>query len=68
MSPSRVIPRHVHHIVILGETIRADLIVFLALFADLATITVAYDNAHYEKRPVEWQPPKIWIISVVLGA
>ena len=43
------------------------LIVFLALFADLATIAVAYDNAHYEARPVEWQLPKIWIISVSLG-
>ncbi|KAK9780598.1 putative Plasma membrane H+-ATPase [Seiridium cardinale] len=53
--------------VIINETIRADLIVFIALFADLATIAVAYDNAHYEKRPVEWQLPKIWIISVVLG-
>lgn len=51
----------------INETIRVDLIVFLALFADLATIAVAYDNAHYEKRPVEWQLPKIWIISVVLG-
>lgn len=54
--------------VIINETIRADLIVFIALFADLATIAVAYDNAHFEKRPVEWQLPKIWIISVVLGA
>jgi len=53
--------------VIINETIRVELIVFLALFADLATIAVAYDNAHYEPRPVEWQLPKIWIISVVLG-
>ena len=53
--------------VIINETIRTDLVVFLALFADLATIAVAYDNAHYEARPVEWQLPKIWIISVVLG-
>ncbi|KAK7918152.1 hypothetical protein PG985_010026 [Apiospora marii] len=53
--------------VIINETIRADLIVFIALFADLATIAVAYDNAHFEKRPVEWQLPKIWIISIVLG-
>jgi H+-transporting ATPase len=53
--------------VIIRETIRVDLIVFLALFADLATIAVAYDNAHFEQRPVEWQLPKIWIISVVLG-
>lgn len=53
--------------IIINETIRVDLIVFLALFADLATVAVAYDNAHYEPRPVEWQLPKIWTISVILG-
>ncbi|KAF2235314.1 plasma-membrane proton-e [Viridothelium virens] len=53
--------------VIINETIRVDLIVFIALFADLATVAVAYDNAHSEARPVEWQLPKIWIISVILG-
>jgi H+-transporting ATPase len=34
--------------IIIDETIPADMIVFIALFADLATIAVAYDNAHYE--------------------
>jgi H+-transporting ATPase len=53
--------------IILRETIRVELIVFLALFADLATVAVAYDNAYSEERPVEWQLPKIWIISVILG-
>ncbi|KAF2098158.1 plasma membrane ATPase 1 [Rhizodiscina lignyota] len=53
--------------IIINETIRVELIVFLALFADLATVAVAYDNAHSESRPVEWQLPKIWIISVILG-
>ncbi len=53
--------------IIINETIRTDLVVFIALFADLATIAVAYDNAHYEQRPVEWQLPKIWVISVFLG-
>jgi len=53
--------------IIIDETIRSDLIVFIALFADLATIAVAYDNAHFEARPVEWQLPKIWVISVILG-
>lgn len=53
--------------IIINETIRSELIVFIALFADLATVAVAYDNAHSEQRPVEWQLPKIWIISVVLG-
>ncbi|KAI1172265.1 E1-E2 ATPase-domain-containing protein [Nemania sp. FL0916] len=53
--------------IILNETIRPDLIVFIALFADLATVAVAYDNAHVEPRPVEWQLKKIWVISIVLG-
>ena len=53
--------------IIINETLRADLVVFIALFADVATIAVAYDNAHYEQRPVEWQLPKIWVVSVVLG-
>jgi H+-transporting ATPase len=53
--------------IIINETINSELVVFIALFADLATIAVAYDNAHYEPRPVEWQLPKIWVISVILG-
>ncbi|KAF2864441.1 plasma-membrane proton-e [Piedraia hortae CBS 480.64] len=53
--------------IILNETISAELIVFIALFADLATVAVAYDNAFSDQRPVEWQLPKIWVISVVLG-
>ncbi|GAD96856.1 plasma membrane H(+)ATPase, putative [Paecilomyces variotii No. 5] len=52
---------------IINESIRVELIVFLALFADLATVAVAYDHASYELRPVEWQLPKIWVISVILG-
>lgn len=53
--------------VIINETIRPDLIVFIALFADLATVAVAYDNAHVEERPVEWQLKKIWVVSIILG-
>jgi len=53
--------------VIINETLSVELIVFIALFADLATVAVAYDNAHSDPRPVEWQLPKIWIISVILG-
>ena len=53
--------------IILNETIYVELIVFLAIFADLATIAIAYDNAPYSARPVEWQLPKIWFISIVLG-
>merc|ERR1711915_659824 len=53
--------------IIINETISAELIVFIALFADLATVAVAYDNAHSEQRPVEWQLPKIWVIFVTRG-
>ncbi|KAI5474748.1 plasma-membrane proton-e [Pseudohyphozyma bogoriensis] len=52
---------------VLNETIRADLVVFLAIFADVATIAVAYDNAPYARHPVEWQLPKVWIMSTILG-
>lgn len=54
-------------IIILDEVIRADLIVFIALFADVATIAIAYDNAPHARAPVEWQLPKIWVISSILG-
>ncbi|EGO25552.1 hypothetical protein SERLADRAFT_355758 [Serpula lacrymans var. lacrymans S7.9] len=52
---------------ILNETIRVDLIVFLAIFADVATIAIAYDNAPYALKPVDWQLPKVWIISTIMG-
>jgi len=44
-----------------------DLIVFLAIFADVATIAIAYDRAPYAKTPVEWELPKVWVISTVMG-
>ncbi|KEI38852.1 uncharacterized protein L969DRAFT_88190 [Mixia osmundae IAM 14324] len=54
-------------ILIKNEVIRVDLIVFIAIFADVATLAIAYDNAPYAKKPVEWQLPKISVISTVLG-
>lgn len=33
----------------------------------VATIAIAYDNAPYERKPVDWQLPKVWIISTVMG-
>lgn len=54
-------------ILILNETIRVDLVVFLAIFADVATIAIAYDNAPYDRKPVDWQLGKVWVISTILG-
>ncbi|KAJ7441468.1 plasma-membrane proton-e [Mycena galericulata] len=48
---------------ILNETIRVD----LAIFADVATIAIAYDRAPYAKSPVEWELPKVWVISTIMG-
>lgn len=53
--------------IIINETVETELIVFLALFADLATIAVAYDKAHVKLHPVEWQLPKTRVLSVLLG-
>ena len=33
----------------------------------VATIAIAYDNAPYERKPVDWQLPKVWIMSTLMG-
>ncbi|ORX92660.1 plasma membrane ATPase 1 [Basidiobolus meristosporus CBS 931.73] len=53
--------------VILDYTINAQLVVFLAIFADVATLMVAYDNAPYSATPVKWNLPKLWGLSLVMG-
>ncbi|ORX92659.1 plasma membrane ATPase 1 [Basidiobolus meristosporus CBS 931.73] len=53
--------------VILDQTINAQLVVFLAIFADVATLMVAYDNAPYSATPVKWNLPKLWGLSLVMG-
>lgn len=40
---------------------------FLAIFADVATVAVAYGKAPYARKPVEWQLPRVWIISTIMG-
>lgn len=60
----------------------------VAIFADLATLAIAYDRAPYASKPVrhsltthidgrivadtvnnqvEWQLPKLWILSTLMG-
>ncbi|KAJ6468772.1 hypothetical protein C8R45DRAFT_1218647 [Mycena sanguinolenta] len=51
---------------ILNETIQVDLIVFLPIFSDVATIAIAYDHAPYAKSPVEWELSKVWVISTIV--
>ncbi|CAH0001871.1 unnamed protein product [Clonostachys byssicola] len=54
-------------IAILNESLNLNLIVFIAIFADIATLAIAYDNAPYSQTPVKWNLPKLWGMSVLLG-
>ncbi|ODQ68030.1 plasma-membrane proton-e [Nadsonia fulvescens var. elongata DSM 6958] len=54
-------------IAILNETLNIELVVFIAIFADVATLAIAYDNAPYSPLPVKWNLPKLWAMSIILG-
>ncbi|KAF1990562.1 plasma membrane ATPase [Aulographum hederae CBS 113979] len=54
-------------IAILNESLNLELVVFIAIFADIATLAIAYDNAPFSKTPVKWNLPKLWGMSVLLG-
>ncbi|KAJ9238823.1 hypothetical protein DTO169E5_4656 [Paecilomyces variotii] len=54
-------------IAILNESLNLQLVVFIAIFADIATLAIAYDNAPYSKTPVKWNLPKLWGMSIILG-
>ncbi|KAF2710924.1 H ATPase [Pleomassaria siparia CBS 279.74] len=54
-------------IAILNTSLNLELVVFIAIFADIATLAIAYDNAPFSKSPVKWNLPKLWGMSVLLG-
>ncbi|KAL6690110.1 plasma-membrane proton-e [Trichoderma pleuroticola] len=54
-------------IAILNRSLNIELVVFIAIFADIATLAIAYDNAPYSQTPVKWNLPKLWGMSVLLG-
>ncbi|RDW71312.1 plasma membrane ATPase-2 [Coleophoma cylindrospora] len=54
-------------IAILNRSLNIELVVFIAIFADVATLAIAYDNAPYSKTPVKWNLPKLWGMAVLLG-
>ncbi|KAI0882420.1 plasma-membrane proton-e [Annulohypoxylon maeteangense] len=54
-------------IAILNRSLNIELVVFIAIFADVATLAIAYDNAPYSMSPVKWNLPKLWGMSVLLG-
>ena len=54
-------------VMIWNDGLNLTLIVFIAIFADVATLAIAYDNAPYSKYPVKWNLPKLWGVAIVLG-
>ncbi|KAE8381050.1 hypothetical protein BDV26DRAFT_105768 [Aspergillus bertholletiae] len=54
-------------IAIMNESLNIQLVVFIAIFADIATLAIAYDKAPYSKTPVKWNLPRLWGTSVLLG-
>ena len=54
-------------IAIMNEGLDLRLVVLLAIFADIATLAIAYDNAPYSESPVKWNLPRLWGIAVVMG-
>jgi len=45
----------------------AVMIIALALLDDLPIMTIAYDNAKAAPKPVQWDMPRVFLISSVLG-
>ncbi|KAJ5916192.1 plasma membrane ATPase [Penicillium tannophilum] len=54
-------------IIILDQTLDVRLVVLIAIFADIATLSIAYDNAPYAEYPVQWNLHQLWGIAVILG-
>ncbi|EPY49832.1 P-type proton ATPase Pma2 [Schizosaccharomyces cryophilus OY26] len=54
-------------IIILNRLMNLELIVFIAIFADVATLAIAYDNAPFAPKPVKWNLPRLWGLSTVVG-
>lgn len=54
-------------IVIFDQSLTSELVTFTAVFADLATLAIAYDNAAYSMTPDKWNLPRIWGNAVALG-
>jgi H+-transporting ATPase len=50
-----------------NEIMDLRLVVLFAIFADIATLAIAYDNASYSQLPVKWNTPRLWGESIVLG-
>ncbi|KAI9227427.1 MAG: h(+)-transporting atpase [Piptocephalis tieghemiana] len=55
-------------ILIYNEALEVTLVVFIALFSDVAVLTIAYDRAPYSQTPVDWNVPGLIGLSFALAA
>ena len=54
-------------ILIWGECLDPTLVAFIAMFADVATLAIAYDKASFSKTPVKWNFFRLWTKAIVQG-
>ncbi|CAA18989.2 Plasma membrane ATPase [Schizosaccharomyces pombe] len=54
-------------LIIRNQLLNLELIVFIAIFADVATLAIAYDNAPYAMKPVKWNLPRLWGLATIVG-
>jgi len=47
--------------------IRPNLMVFIAIFSNIAILTVPFNNAPHSPRPLRWNLKKLVIVSSILG-
>ena len=50
-----------------NQSLNINLVVFIAIFADIATLAIAYDRAPFSRSPVKWNLPKMWGLSILMG-
>jgi H+-transporting ATPase len=50
-----------------GDIMQVQLVIFIAIFADIATLAIAYDNAPYSPKPVKWNLPLLWGTAIPMG-
>ncbi|GAB7350318.1 hypothetical protein MBLNU459_g0950t1 [Dothideomycetes sp. NU459] len=54
-------------IAVLDQSLKIELVAFIAIFADIATLMIAYDNAPYSPSPIKWNLPRLWGLAILQG-
>ena len=54
-------------ILIWKDVLDPTLVAFIAMFADVATLAIAYDKASFSKTPVKWNLSSLWSKAIIQG-